>query len=351
MAQTTLQEIIGKLVDFLECVEDSLSDKLARLAIVADLGGDPSAAEKEVKFPPAGLANVKKYRDAVDPDLEAFKSAVTDIRKMIEALHPLADAIRHGEGNMTLDEATRALLDLFATNCARLHYPRLYYILQALSFAEEASSVYGNGPNAYVRFWSALKKLVGFVFSPVSAWNDANLDDETDARQLSDYVLLPLAVVLAISKDRFKVYDAMYGWDIVPGADASAPTAVDRALARMLTFKLARGDVGADGVLERSMSASIAFVPKTQGGKGVFLSLGGGYEVDAEIAKRWSVIFKLDTKSAVNLLLGLGEDRFQFSPLGDSTEFGATLAFEGRPERDSQSVITRHSIDMSIKQP
>ena len=361
MAQSTLQQLIGQLGDFWEWAQDALSDKQARRAVVADLGGDPSAAEKEVTFPPAGLASVNKYRDAAEPDREALISAVTDIRKMIEALRPLVEAIRAGEGYMALDEATRALLDLLAMNYVRLRYPRLYFIMQALNFGEEATSVYGNGQNAYGRFWSAIKKLFGFVFSPRSAWNDIDLDNGTDARQLSDYFLMLTAIVLAVGNRR-EVDDFMYGWDVIPRDGDGGPSVVERVLARMLTVKLAEKDESEEVVLDRSITASVAFVPKTEkeekeikegeiikGGKGIFLALGGGYEVDAEISKLWSVIFKLDTKSAVSLLLRQGEDKFQFSAPGDSTGFEAALAFEGKPERDSHGRVNKHSIDLSIK--
>lgn len=346
--QSTLQQVIGWLGDFLEWVRDTLNDNQARRAIVADLGGDIDHVPPAPTYPIAGLQSVKAYRNAAEPDLEALFSAMTDVRAMYEALRPLAEAIAAREGHMAADESLRALLDLLATNYWRLRHPRTYFIAQVLSFGEEATSVYGDGANSYGRFGLAFVKIFNFVFGPISAWKDFNLGDEADARLLSDVSLQPVAGIMAFVS-KLKAKDVLYGWDMVPGVPPAVgeppadPTAADVALGRMLTLKFARDD-GGDGATQASeATASIAVVPRSQGGAGVFFSLGGGYLVDAEIAKPWSVIFELNAASPVGVLIGTGDKSFQIAAPGDASDFRATLAFEARPDP-----VTRSSYDLTI---
>ena len=73
MAQKSLiQTLLGTLAELLEDARDLLTGADTRRAIIADLGGNPSSPSAPPQFPPAGLASVKAYRDAAEPDLEAF---------------------------------------------------------------------------------------------------------------------------------------------------------------------------------------------------------------------------------------------------------------------------------------
>ena len=128
----------------------------------------PAAGSTAPQFPPAGLNSVKAYRDAADPDLEALFSAIQDIRAVINTLRSFVESLDLGAGAI-VDEALRDLLDLLALNYIRLRQPRLYFTLQAVSFAEEFTSVYGGEFNGISSVPRAFKKLWEFVTSP-SRW-------------------------------------------------------------------------------------------------------------------------------------------------------------------------------------
>jgi hypothetical protein len=339
-AKSTLQQLIGKIGDFLEWVRDTLNDDAARRAIVADLGGDPDGLPPAPVYPATGLHSVKAYRDSADPDLEALFSAITDARSMYEALRPLAEAIAAKEGEMAADEALRALLDLLATNYWRLRHPRTYFAAQVLNFGEDATSVYGKGGNSYGRFGRAIVGILEFVLGPFSAWKQFDLGDEADARLLSDVSLQPIGAVMAFVK-KLKAKDVLYGWDVVPGVPPALgqlpadPSAADIALARMLTLKFAQARKDGDATLNEEAVVSMNFVPDTQGGPAFFLSLGGGYRVDAPLAEPWSLIFELNAASAASLVFG-GDKGFQFaSPGSDGSDFRAALALEARTNTGS----------------
>jgi hypothetical protein len=330
--KSVLQEVIGWIGDFLEWTRDTLNDDQSRRAIIADLGGDPAAVPPAPTYPNGALASVKAYRDAADPDLEALFSAIGDARSVFDALRPFVSALAVSAG-MAIDEAFRALIDLLATNYLRLRNPQVYFIVQVVSFAEESTSVYGDGKSFYGRFGRAMVKVFEFIFGPVDSWLQFDLGDETDARQLSDRSLLPIAGVLAFVK-KLGADDVLYSWDLVPGVPgAEQPTVIDRALARMLTLKFARTATPSSPPATQtgSMTTSLAWVPRSQGGPALFTAFGGGYQADVVVKPPWSFIFELSAASAVSVMLG-GPKKFQFRAPSGATDARVALGFEARPD-------------------
>ena len=231
------------------------------------------------------------------------------------------------------DEVFRDLLNLLALNFVRLKAPRLYYILQATSFAEEFSSVYGGEFGGVMAIPRGFRRLFDFVTSPCSWFDQTNFDTEDGVRRISDRTLLAIAGLAAYRKV-IPAEQVLYGWDLVPGVPGSdAPTAVDRTLARTLTLMFAgkqrEGSPPASQV-DTSL-ATLAFLPRTQGGPGVFVSLGGGYEIDAEISKPWYFSGVMQATGAVSYLISK-ERIFEISAPSEGSDFRAGLAFEARPD-------------------
>ena len=126
-----------------------------------------------------------------------------------------------------------------------------------------------------------------------------------------------------------------YGWDLVPGVPGSdTPTAVDRALARTLTLKFAgthKGPITGDVPLTGTSLTSLAFLPRTQGGPGVFVSLGGGYELDGEVSEPWHLSGQMITTSTVSFLVGPNKG-FEIDGPAVGSDFRGGIAFEARPD-------------------
>src|SRR4030095_489660 len=171
-ARTVLQTLLGWFVDFLEWVRDVVTGKESRRALIADLGGTPEAAARagQVNFPPAQLDSIKAYRDATDPTLEGLVAGIADVRRTFEAVRAVIEGARMG-GWDTNDELWRAAIDLLTTNYVRLRFPRLYFAMQVLNFAEETTSVYGDGKHNYGRFVTGLGHVLSFVLGPLDTWN------------------------------------------------------------------------------------------------------------------------------------------------------------------------------------
>jgi hypothetical protein len=338
--RTLLQKLIGWFGDFLEWAHEVLTGELSRRAIIADLGGNPDAAGT-VEFPPPQLQSIKAYRDAAEPTLEGLIDGINDVRSFFASVRSVVQAMDIG-GEATTDELTRAVIDLLATNYVRLRFPRIYFLMQVLSFAEETTSVYGDGKRNYGRFGKGLGHVLEFVLGPLDTWN-LHLAAEADARRQSDRSWQVLAGLFAFW-DRLGADDVLYGADLAPGQpDFDDPTAVDRALARMLTLKFGRSTTGSEVEHDEAVLGSLAWVPDSQGGPALFMSLGGEFHVDGAISERWHLLTEMSSASAVNFLIG-GEAGFKFhAPGAEAAAFRAGIALEARPD-----ALTGLSYDLSL---
>src|SRR5262249_46454176 len=154
-----------------------------RRAIITDLGGNPMGPSQPPQFPPAGLQSAKAYRDALEPDLEALFAAIQDIRSCVDTVRSFVDSLDLGPEEVA-DEVFRDLIDLLLLNFVRLHAPRLYFIMQAVSFAEDFSSVYGGELGGYMGVAHGMRRLAGFLFSPCSWFDQTNFDNEEGVRRI-----------------------------------------------------------------------------------------------------------------------------------------------------------------------
>jgi hypothetical protein len=332
--ESLTQTLFGTLVEFLEEVVDLLTGDDTRRAIVADLGGDPASAPRAPQFPAGGLASARAYRDAAEPDLEGLFAGIQDVRTFIDVVRSFASSLDLGPSAVA-DEVFRDLLDLLAINYVKQKLPRLYFIMQATSFAEEFSSIYGGEFGGFMSIAAAMRSLNNFIFGPCSWFDQTNFDSEDGVRKIADRTLFAIAALSAYRKV-IAPTDVLYGSDLVPGVPGSdMPTSTDRVLARMLTLEnpsfkkddtCYKDPASADNVL-----TSITFLPRMQGGPGLFLSLGGGYEVDAEVSKPWYFSGTMQTTGAVSCLIS--DDRcFELRAPDDGSDFRAGLAFEARPD-------------------
>jgi len=333
--RSVLQEFLGGfVVDLLEYGRDALNDDAVRKAIIMDLGGTPSDSSTAPDFPPAGLQSAKAYRDAAEPDLEALFSAIQDVRTFVNAFRAFVESLDLGP-DAAVDEAYRALLDILGWNFIRLRKPRLFFILQALSFAEEFTSVYGAEFNGPVALHLLVIRFLETLFSPCGWFEQSNFGDEAGMRRVSDRVALGgLAGVRAVKGlahvNLVPADEVLYGWDLVPGVPGSdAPAAADRTLARTFTLKFEDTDEGTTA--GNNLVATLAFLPSPQGGPGLFASLGGGYRFDSEIAEPWHLSGEMQAAGAVSVLVGKARG-FEINAPDEGSDFRGTLAFEARPD-------------------
>jgi hypothetical protein len=339
-ASSLLQDLFGELAELHEAARDILADDDARKSIIRDLGGDPASA---AQFPPSTLDSVDAYRNASEPGLEALLAAIQDFRAFHESLSAFAEAISLDNPNATVEESYRLILDVLGFNLIRQRYPKLYFWMQVASFAEDITSPFPGAAEKEWRPWghqlplpTTLDRLLSGIGELVGFLEEAAHGVET-SRRVTDSIVLTALTGLKVTGLMSKVPgdNIIYGMDLVPGVPPSDPptTAADEVQQRMFTINFVDTnqkaiDEGTESdSKQNNMLASLAMVPTSQGGPGLFVSLGGGVERSWKLSDHWYLTGELQANGAVSALIG---SDFQFHGPDESGDFRAAFAFEGR---------------------
>ncbi|MGZ8229595.1 MAG: DUF6603 domain-containing protein [Burkholderiales bacterium] len=342
-AKSLLQDLLGVLADLHEEAREMLGNDLVRNAIIRDLGGTPSSSSPVPQFPPAGLQSVKAYRDASEPGLEALLAAIQDFRAFHNALQAFAESLDLG-GDAVAEETYHLLLDILGTNLIRLRLPKLYFWMQAFTFVEDTTSVFPGHVNGKAPLPTTLDRL----FSSICDWNSlrkqSGFDNEAGIARISDQLALGglagLKIGNLVGLERYTKQipgdEVLYGWDLVPGVPDSVPPtpAANTTLGRTFTIKFDKASTKGrndDGTEQKNLVATLALLPRTQGGPGLFASLGGGVSVESELAEGWHFLAELQTVGAVSVLLS-EERKFEINAPDEGSDFRGTVAIEARPD-------------------
>ncbi|MGH8238371.1 MAG: DUF6603 domain-containing protein, partial [Steroidobacteraceae bacterium] len=327
-AKSLLQDLLGELADLHETAATMLSDTIVRNQIVRDLGGTPGTAAPQ--FPPAAFQSVKAYRDASEPGLEALLEAIQDFRTFHEALTAFGESLNLG-GEAAAQEGYHLVLDVFGWNLIRLRYPKLYFWMQVLSFVEDTVSPF---PGQFhgsqydrVPVLVALERLVSSIVDLVGYIGGINFDTDEGVRRFSDFVGLGSFAGVKFTRLKKIAGEVIYGFDQVPGVEpADPPTpAADAVQARALTVDFVQPT--------HNLLTTLAFVPRPQGGPGMFLSLGGATTIARRLSDHWYFNAELACAGQVNVLVPLGSGaKFQFNGPDEEADFRAVVALEARPD-------------------
>lgn len=342
-AKSLLQDVLGELADLHEMAREMLSDDIVRNAIVRDLGGTPGTATPQ--FPPAALQSVKDYRDASEPGLEALLSAIQDFRSFHDALSSFGESLDLGT-DAAVEEGYRLVLDVLGWNLIRLRYPRLYFIMQVVSFAEDITSPFPGEAEKHVPLPTALDRLGSALFFELPAFlGESGFDTEAAMRRFSDFIAIGSLSGLKITSlftDAVKKIpgdNVIYGLDQVPGVEPSDPPTplADATQGRMFTINFVgsnqkKVDEGTEtDAVSGNLVTSLAFVPKTQGGPGIFASLGGGADLATRLSTHWYLNAELQCAGQVNVMF-TDAHGFQFHGPDEVSDFRGVFALEARAD-------------------
>jgi hypothetical protein len=345
-AKSLLQGLFSELAELHEAARDMLADDDTRKSIIRDLGGDPSAA---VQFQPSALDSVKAYRDASEPGLEALLGAIQDFRSFHEALSAFAESLNLST-DAAVEESYRLVLDVLGWNLIRQRYPKLYFWMQVFSFAEDITSPFPGviETDKGWRPWghqlplpTTLDRLFSACGGELPGYLGSGVDSEDTARRVTDLIVLTALTGLKITgffTNKVKKIpgdNIIYGMDILPGVAPSDPAtpAADEVQQRMFTINFVDTnqqaiDEGTESdSRQNNLVASLAMVPKSQGGPGLFVSLGGGVERSWKLSDHWYLTGELQSAGAVSALIG---SDLQFHGPDETGDFRCAFAFEGR---------------------
>jgi hypothetical protein len=339
-ANSLLQGLLGELAELHEAARDIFADDDTRKSMIRDLGGDPSSS---AQFPATSLDSVTTYRDASEPGLEALLAAIQDFRSFHEALSAFAESLNLGT-NAAVEEGYALVLDVLGWNLIRMRYPRLYFILQVFSFAEDITSPFAGAAEKEWRPWghqlplpTTIDRLLSAAGAELPGYLAGSVDGEDTARRVTDALVVTALTGLKITGLLSKIPgdNIVYGMDIVPGVTPSDPPtpAADEAQQRMFTVNFVDTnqeaiDAGTESdSKQNNLVASLAMVPRSQGGPGLFVSFGGGVERSWKLSDHWFLTGELQSAGAVSALIG---PDFQVHGPDETGDFRCAFAFEGR---------------------
>jgi hypothetical protein len=329
-AENFRQGVVGRIGEFYEWLADRLNDDAARAEVLIDLGLPPTitvgqpfpqhqikgineyrktiSIETEVSaahaqdlgkvlglssskaanlvLPEKNLANIRAYRDANDPSFDDFKKALGDIKDIFTTLTNFVKAL-DVEGIHNIPELVHRLIDILMVDYLRLHLvpygPLIYWSAQPLGFLEEP--ITATIPHVVWNRFVTIFKSRGWL-----------LDDEDQARTLSDTVFVPLSATLVIlglaNVTKFTsqqedgdlstiTIEPLYGWDPSPG---SATPLLDKMSERTLSVRLnwkERDLADPRKAVDKNGTLTFVFVPRIHGGPGLLVSfeLGAGFNI------------------------------------------------------------------------
>jgi hypothetical protein len=334
-----LLQIIGReLVDFLEWMGRSLGDPQVVQGLLADLGAAPSTLPPVVGPPPDGIDAVKAWLDTSNPSLEATIQGIGDLATAADQLLAVLDTLAHDSG-LPGDDIAHALLELGATNFARLRWPRLFVVLQAVSTIDDLTSTYGPGNNNPVSFFKSLSALFGYIWQPGKSIEHVVGGPDAEpgtAEAVTDLIVRLAAVTLAaidMKKDIEPLRDVLTGWDAPELSPDSqdTPSGADVVSSRMTSISVGHDrHVPGEAGVEEFVQLTTAMIHAVEGGPGVFVAVGGNLALTEKLGKRWTFTAKARADAAVAVLWKPPGDFEIAGPAGGDFEFSVGYAARAR---------------------
>jgi hypothetical protein len=300
--KSVLQRFVGFITDAAKWIADRLAEEDTRLAVYADLGLKPPADGPTFPDMTEHFDSIDAYRKKDNPDADALKAAVEDIKAIRQAIRNFVHAT---QGGSIPDEVFDSLILLMSTNYLRLRLPAIYWWAQPFGLMADALAIGALPKKETVEVTKAIANgFVEFIKDPIEYTKKhwPTLETEEDARVLSHAIFTPLSMAFVIFQKRIvgtRDVDVLYGWEPEPGS--TTPTG-DRLSNRTLSFAYTPSKTQGFPAVEGMLLASLALVPRQQGGPGVFVSLGGSVQLES-IADGWSLKSKLGSASAFSMLV------------------------------------------------
>ena len=334
-----LKRLFKWFQDIHQWIEETVGDDDTRRAMLMDLGLSPDLppGTPPPKYPANQLPGITKYREKEEPDNAAFLEAIADIKAIIEAGRAFVKIYKDNTsdaGEATLEEVSHRFFELMSLHYIRVHQPALYWIAQPLGLIEETLSVYAPGktyPERIVNFF----KDIGGHFKQIGG----GLDDDAQAEGWTDTILIGLTGISVLLAQIGKINalsfvgvlddwikpafnHSYYGWDADP---TSTTPALDKVARRTVSFAY------------DNFNNSFVLVPRSHGGPGVLLALGGSFDFKVPLWEGKALQIGINAPSAVDMLVRF--DRFKAVPNATLPKFNFKLVDLPKESQPSPSLL------------
>lgn len=324
MAADLLARLLRLLADVNHEIADALADPDGRARLMAGVGRVPAGAA------PAGspnaamtLAALRDRMDGPDPNaLEALRDFSTAMVELVSLVQQVALADSE-------DDAWNLLaswIDLVTIDRMRVRHLDLLAALRALHLVADN------------------RLLIGDLVRARDDWGSFVLGRPADDDARADNWSIIIGALLAVlgkwippEDESGKAWrtDLLFGWDPDPGG---ATPRAERALQRMATVHFTHRHGVGDAAVEERSGFSVAVVPPSTGGWGLFFALELGAGLKFPIGKHLRLAFQADSPSAVHAFFG--KSPFVRSGASDTT---ARITLSRKQEQAEQWTIGKDS--------
>jgi hypothetical protein len=351
------QRFAGFIGDHLKWMQDMLVDGVTLNAILADLGLPPGQSPRPQPDSIKGhLESIDRYRQAADPDEQALRSVLDDIFAVYDSVSSVIQAVSDDSDDVK-KELAAGLLNLLLLNYLRLRYNWLYKTGQLAAFLTYPFW-HETGPGV-LRFVDSLTHDPLIRDHRASADKDFDFDidrkleTEEDAKFWSDLLFTPLAGALGYLgnkkeeqgtvgyfPDFLATKNLIYGWD---GLDASKTPVADKLSRRTLTiaFEYPKTEgTGEDAAkLTAALNVTLLLVPRSDGGPGIFVTIGGAEEIDAPISEKWRLKFKASANGTLDFLIPIHFKDIKNTTAHGSADASASLRIQSETDEAEHSYV------------
>jgi hypothetical protein len=331
--KSLLKRFFQLVQDISQWIVKTVGDDDTRRAMLMDLGLPPDLPPNTppAKFPPHELPAITRYRAKEEPDHAAFLEAVQDLKSLYETGRAFVKAYQDSEGGANealTEEITHRFFELMALNYIRTNIPGLYWLAQPLGLIEEKLTTFGPGETSLERITGFFKDIGGH-FKQIGG----GLDDDAQAEAWLD-TLLSLATVASLFSDHVKdvLGETYYGWDADP---KSLTPGLDKVASRSLS------------VSYDNYNASLALVPRTHGGPGLLLALGGALDFNVPLSDEKALQIVLNAAGAVDLFVRL--DRFDAEPNASLPKLKFKLVNLPKDDAPSATTLLPETTDANLR--
>lgn len=313
------KEIVTQLGD-----AESTEDMLARAGIVSPPGSAPDGQAVA-----ATLDALRAKTATADADsialIQEFSAAMTDVTAFVQQVSRINN----------LDDAWNLVatyIDLVAVDRLREKDPEVLAVLSALHLLSDDRLLIAD-------LLRARKDWGRFVLGE-PADDDATVDNLS---LIFGAALLRVGKLIPLEDDsgRHWLTDMQFGWDPVP--DPAVPRAT-RALQRMFTLRFQHLDDVGDSALEENIGLTGAWVPRAEGGLGLYLALNVGGQLSFPVGRHLELVLAADSSGPLEAFLG--GHPFVRAGAGEAT--GRIVLRRKQEVADHWSIGSDHKVHLEI---
>lgn len=247
-----LQSALGKIIDFILWLKEKMEDEKVRRDVLLDLGLDPDT-DVELQIPEESVDNINEYRQSINPDNVAFKSALNDVKIVFNSIKEFITAFIDDPGDV--DTYVWLFLEVNSTNYIRLHFPLFYWTSQVLGFIVESKVTFQSafedqglpetlvmeGPKVIVKnIWDLFTDPLDYfknIWHKITEprGDQGHLETIESAEHLSQLMTV-LAGLFTVFESKLPESRYLFGWTTLPRTMEKGSTAelIDTFLGNLL---------------------------------------------------------------------------------------------------------------------